>query len=294
MKWYSVPVGLLALLLVGLNTAILSSVLFVVAFIKWVLPIDSIRKVLSRVLIVIAETWIAVNSSLINLCTSTEFVVTGLEGLRYDGWYLVISNHQTWVDIPVLQKVFNRKIPFLKFFLKDILIWVPFLGLAWWALDFPFMKRYSKQQIERNPKLKGKDVEATRKACERFRHMPVSVMNFVEGTRFSSEKHASQHSPFPDLLKVKAGGVAFVLDAMGEQIQKLLDVTLIYPNGKPSILDLFLNRIPQVIVDIRERTIPKEMIGDYENDPVFREAFQQWLNHLWLEKQQTINRLKQA
>jgi 1-acyl-sn-glycerol-3-phosphate acyltransferase len=291
-KWYSIPVGVLALLLVGLNTAFLSSILFVAAFFKWLLPIKAVRNTLSRFLIVIAETWIAVNSYLIDLCTSTKFEITGLESLRYDGWYLVISNHQTWVDIPVLQKVFNRKIPFLKFFLKDILIWVPFLGLAWWALDFPFMKRYSKQQIEKNPKLKGKDVEATRKACERFRHMPVSVMNFVEGTRFNAHKHASQQSPFPDLLKVKAGGVAFVLDAMGEQIQTLLDVTLVYPGGKPSIMDLFFNRVPKVIVEIRERNIPAEMRGDYENDAVFRERFQKSLNQIWLEKQQAIDRLK--
>jgi 1-acyl-sn-glycerol-3-phosphate acyltransferase len=292
MKWYSIPVGVIALMLVATSTFLLSSILFLVAFFKWVLPIKPIRKILSKLLIDIAETWIAVNSRLIDLCTSTQFVITGMETLRYDGWYLVISNHQTWVDIPVLQKVFNRKIPFLKFFLKDILIWVPFLGLAWWALDFPFMKRYSKQQIEKNPKLKGKDVEATRKACERFRHLPVSVMNFVEGTRFSHEKHDEQASPFPDLLKVKAGGVAFVLDAMGEQIQTLLDVTLMYPSGQPSILDLFFNRIPKVVVDIRERKIPDDMVGDYENDMVFRERFQQWLNLIWHEKQEKINQLK--
>ncbi|MEO6171853.1 MAG: acetyltransferase, partial [Arenimonas sp.] len=199
---------------------------------------------------------------------------------------------QSWVDIPVLQKIFNHRIPFLKFFLKDQLIWVPFLGLAWWALDFPFMKRYSKAFLEKNPQLKGKDIEATRKACERFKHEPVSVMNFVEGTRFTSAKHQQQASPFKDLLKVKAGGIAFVLDTMGENIKSILDVTIVYSDALPGLFDLFAGRIRHVQIDIVEREIKPEMIGDYENDADFRTSFQAWLNSVWQEKQKTIERLQ--
>ncbi len=65
----------------------------------------------------------------------------GVDSLHQRGWYLVSSNHQSWVDILVLQRIFHGRIPFLKFFLKQELIWVPVIGLAWWALDFPFMKR---------------------------------------------------------------------------------------------------------------------------------------------------------
>src|SRR6185436_13395597 len=105
------------------------------------------------------------------------------------------------------------------------------LGLAWWALDFPFMKRYTKQQLAKRPELAGRDIEATRRACAKFMHIPVSIMNFVEGTRFTRAKHDSQESPFQFLLKPKAGGVAFVLDAMGRALQSILDVTIVYPNG---------------------------------------------------------------
>ena len=292
MKFFSSVFAFIAIGLVILSTLLHTSFLFVMAALKWLLPFQAVRKWLSWFLIKIAESCVAFNSWLIDVVTPTKFIITGLDSLKYEGWYLVISNHQSWVDIPVLQKIFNRRIPFLKFFLKDQLIWVPFLGLAWWALDFPFMKRYSKAFLEKNPQLKGKDIEATRKACERFKFQPVSVMNFVEGTRFTAAKHLRQASPFADLLKVKAGGIAFVLDTMGDSMKSILDVTIVYSDQKPGLVDLFAGRIRHVMIDIVERKITQEMIGDYENDAEFRGSFQKWLNTVWEEKQKTIERLK--
>jgi 1-acyl-sn-glycerol-3-phosphate acyltransferase len=292
MKFFSPVLAIISIVLVILSTLLQTSFLFLMALLKWLLPFRTIRKALSFFLIKIAENWVAFNSWLIDVITPTKFIVTGLESLKYEGWYLVISNHQSWVDIPVLQKIFNRRIPFLKFFLKDQLIWVPFLGLAWWALDFPFMKRYSKAFIEKNPQLKGKDIEATRKACERFKSQPVSVMNFVEGTRFTSAKHQRQASPFADLLKVKAGGIAFVLDTMGDSMKSILDVTIVYSDRRPGLFDLFAGRIHQIQIDVVEREITPGMVGDYENDAEFRARFQLWLNTVWEEKQKTIERLK--
>ncbi len=292
MKFFSPVLAVISIVLVILSTLLQTSFLFLIALLKWLLPFRAIRKALSIFLIKIAENWVAFNSWLIDVVTPTKFIVTGLESLKYEGWYLVISNHQSWVDIPVLQKIFNRRIPFLKFFLKDQLIWVPFLGLAWWALDFPFMKRYSKAFLEKNPQLKGKDIEATRKACERFKSQPVSVMNFVEGTRFTAAKHQRQASPFADLLKVKAGGIAFVLDTMGDSIKSILDVTIVYSDRRPGLFDLFAGRIRHIQIDIVEREITPEMVGDYENDAEYRNRFQTWLNKIWHEKQKTIERLK--
>ncbi len=292
MKFFSLVFAVIALGLVMISTLLHTSFLFFIALLKWLLPFREIRKSLSFVLIKIAESWVAFNSMLIDIVTPTKFVVTGMDSLKYEGWYLVISNHQSWVDIPVLQKIFNRRIPFLKFFLKGELIWVPFLGLAWWALDFPFMQRYSKSKLKKNPHLKGKDIEATRKACERFKFQPVSVMNFVEGTRFTPIKHERQNSPFKDLLKVKAGGIAFVLDTMGDSMKAILDVTIVYSDARPTIMDLFAGRIRHVQIDIVERQITLDLIGDYENDTAFRIHFHAWLNTVWQEKQKTIDRLK--
>jgi 1-acyl-sn-glycerol-3-phosphate acyltransferase len=208
------------------------------------------------------------------------------------GHYLVLANHQSWVDIPVLQAIFNRRIPLLRFFLKSQLFWVPLLGLAWWALDFPFMKRYSREQLERRPELAGRDIEATRRACAKFRALPVSIMNFVEGTRFTPAKHAKQVSPFARLLKPKAGGIAFVLDAMGDALHSILDITIVYPKGRPSMADLFADRIGEVRIEVQQYPIPAELrAGDYKNDPAFRERVQAWINSLWSSKDRTIAEL---
>jgi 1-acyl-sn-glycerol-3-phosphate acyltransferase len=243
----------------------------------------------------LAESWIGVNSAMMGLFTRTRFQVSGDADLERDGHYLVLANHQSWVDILVLQKVFNRRIPLLRFFLKRSLFWVPVLGLAWWALDFPFMGRYTRKQIARNPELGRRDMEVTRKACEKFNAIPVAVMNFVEGTRFTPAKHDSQGSPFRHLLKPKSGGVAFVLDAMGKGLHALLDVTIVYPKGIPSMIDLMANRLPEVKVLVRKLPIPAELInGNYQDDRTFRAQFQQWMNGLWEQKDADISRLLES
>jgi 1-acyl-sn-glycerol-3-phosphate acyltransferase len=195
------------------------------------------------------------------------------------------------VDIPVLQKVFNRRIPFLRFFLKQQLIWVPLLGPAWWALDFPFMKRYSRETLARHPELRGRDREATRRACAKFRHLPVSVMNFAEGTRFTPAKHDAQASPYRHLLRPRAGGLAFVLDAMGDVLHAILDVTIVYADGPCSMADLIAGRVRDVRLHVRERPVEPSLRGDYENDAAFRERFQAWINGLWQQKDAQVGRM---
>jgi 1-acyl-sn-glycerol-3-phosphate acyltransferase len=281
----------LALLLLAASTVAHVLVLFALTLVKLVLPWRGARVALSRALVVIAESWIGVNGVLFDLFTRTRWRVEGLEGLRPDGNYLVLCNHQSWVDIPVLQKIFNRRIPFLRFFLKSQLIWVPLLGPAWWALDFPFMKRHSREQLAKRPELAGKDRETTRRACEKFRHMPVSVMNFVEGTRFTPAKHEAQGSPYGHLLRPRAGGVAFVLDAMGEGLHAILDVTIVYADGAGSMMDLIAGRIRDIRVQVRQRSIEPALRGDYENDPDFRERFQAWINALWAQKDADVGKM---
>ncbi len=273
------------LLLIAVNTLVNALPLLAVAVFKAILPSRRARLACNPVLIWFAETWIAINSVMIDRFTRTRFHVEEQAALRTDGHYLVLANHQSWVDIVVLQKVFNRRIPFLRFFLKRQLFWVPVLGLCWWALDFPFMGRYTRQQIAKNPELGRRDMEATRRACEKFREIPVSVMNFVEGTRFTPQKHARQASPYRHLLKPKSGGVAFVIDAMGDGLHAVLDVTIVYPGGRPSMVDLMGGRIPEIRVIVRERPIPQALLGgDYQDDRAFRARFQQWMNGLWEEK----------
>ncbi|MBI2381768.1 MAG: acyltransferase [Gammaproteobacteria bacterium] len=266
------------------NTLFWALPIFLLALLKLALPIPPLTRALSRALNFCATSWISVNSLVHGLTLDLDWRVEGLEDLKSDDWYLVVANHQSWTDIFVLQKVFNRKIPFLKFFLKQELLYVPVLGLAWWALDFPFMKRHSKDYLKKNPHMKGKDAETTRKACEKFRHIPISVMNFVEGTRFTPAKKAQQASPFQRLLKPKAGGAGMVLSAMGGQLHRMLDVTIAYPEGAPSFWEFLSGKIRRVHVHVRSLPIAADMLGDYESDKEYRARFQTWLNGIWQEK----------
>lgn len=279
-------------LLIAANTVLHVLPLLLVALVKALLPFDRLRRASNPLLTGLAENWIGVNNWMIDRFTGTRVDVQEDAVLQVDGHYLVLANHQSWVDILVLQKVFNRRIPLLRFFLKRQLFWVPLLGLAWWALDFPFMGRYTPKQIARRPELAGRDTEATRRACEKFRAIPVAIMNFVEGTRFTPGKHAAHGAPYRHLLKPKSGGVAFVLDAMGEGLHAILDVTIAYPGGRPSMMDLLADRIPEIRVHLRQRSIPDELLrGDYQNDRAFRARFQQWMNGLWREKDADMTRL---
>ena len=287
--------GVVTILLLLFNTLVLIGPLLLIALFKRIAPNQALRDRCSRGVMWVAETWAEIDKAIFALCTPTHWDIRGGGELRMDTSYLVISNHQSWVDIPALVQAFNRKTPYFKFFLKKELIWVPFLGLAFWALDYPFMKRYSKAFLEKHPELKGKDLEITKAACEKFKRMPVTVVNYLEGTRFTPAKQAQQQSPYQNLLKPKAGGVAFVLAALGEQLDTLLDVTLVYPKGpRPGFWDLLCGRVPRVIVDIQAREIdPALWQGDYENDAQFRQYVQNWVSQLWEQKDQRIEQLRQ-
>jgi 1-acyl-sn-glycerol-3-phosphate acyltransferase len=285
-------VFLIATLLMVINALFWVPILLVFSSLKLILPFKAVRLAIDPILLSIAEAWIWGNSAWMALTQRTTWDVQGLEGLDANSWYMVNSNHQSWVDILVLQHLLNRRIPLLKFFLKQQLIWVPVMGLAWWALEFPFMRRHTEDYLKKHPEMRGKDQETTRKACAKYALIPTSVMNFLEGTRFTRAKHAKQLSPYHHLLKPKAGGMALALNAMGDKFQAILDVTIVYPDGAPTFTDFLLGKVHRIVVRVRGLPIPKHlMAGDYAQDPAFREAFAQWVQQLWREKDAQISAL---
>jgi 1-acyl-sn-glycerol-3-phosphate acyltransferase len=288
-KYFPGPVrGILTLVIYLINTLFWSTPIFILTFLKFVVPIPAFRRFCTRVLHDLVSYWVSVNNFTQRLFCDTRWEVTGIENLRPKGWYLVVANHQSWVDILVLQRVFNRRIPLLTFFIKKELIWVPLLGQAWWALEFPFMKRYATAYLKKHPEKRGKDIEATQKACEKFKHQPIAVMNFIEGTRFTPEKHRRSASPYANLLRTKAGGMALVLATVGQQLHRILDVTIVYPNGRKTFWEFMCGKIDRIHVQVDQIPVTHQMIGDYVADRAFKRQFQAWLNDLWTKKDQRI------
>ncbi|MCF8206976.1 MAG: acyltransferase [Methylotenera sp.] len=277
--------GSLAAAVLALNTLLIALALLPPALLKLLLPLKPLRRRCDRLMNALASGWVAINNAWIAALQPQAWEVQGVEGLKPRGWYLLSCNHRSWVDILVLQRVFHRRVPFLKFFLKQELIWVPVIGLAWWALDFPFMNRGKGGggDARRN------DLQRTRAACEKFKLNPTTVMNFVEGTRFSPAKQAAQQSPYRHLLKPKIGGLGVALAAMGEQFEALLDVSIVYPQGTPSFWQLLSGRCGAVSVHVRQLPIPVELLGrDPMRDKAYRQRLGAWVDAQWQAKDELI------
>ncbi|CAM3586436.1 acyltransferase [Parendozoicomonas haliclonae] len=286
--------GSLAAILIVANTVACSIPLFAVALLKAVLPLRGFRIVCSRVLNGIVSFWISINNIVMKLCSPMAVSASGIEtlqGMDPGASFLVTSNHQSWADIVLVQILLNRKVPQLKFFLKQELIWVPVLGLCWWALDFPFMKRHTKEYLAKHPEKKGEDLKTTRKACEKFKDSPVCIYNFVEGTRFTPAKHKRQGSPYKYLLKPKSGGVGFVMGAMGDKIKHMINITIEYRDQAPSFWEFLCGRCPSAHLHVELVKIPEEFLGrNYMEDREFRADIQKWVNVLWEEKDRFMDR----
>jgi len=285
-------VGAIAGFLLVLNVIFWIVILFIFSIPKILIPWPPLLKIINKILQWIGENWIACNSGWMWLTQKTRWDVEGAQNLNHDGWYMVVSNHQSWVDILVMQHLLNRKIPILKFFIKRELIKVPLMGFAWWALDYPFLYRHSSEYLKQHPEQAGKDFEATRKACEKFATIPTSVMNFLEGTRYTPAKHDKQKSEYKYLLRPKSGGLALALNVLGEKFSSMLDITIVYPDGIPGFGDFLCGKVKRITVRMRTIEIPKPLLqGDYENDQAFRDSMHKWVQELWREKDKQIEML---
>ena len=285
--------GFIILLIVTVNTILSFCPLLSFAIVKFLIPFKSFQRLMINWTMAMASNWVSCNSKIFSIFSKTKWEISGLDQLNFNSWYLLIVNHSSWVDIIVLQTIFNTRIPFLKFFIKRELVWLPILGIAWLALDMPFMKRYSKKYLEKHPQAKGKDLEVTRMACEKFRDVPTSVINFIEGTRFTEKKKLQYKSPYKFLLPPRAGGVALVLSSMGEMFDVILDVTIIYPKKTPTFWDMICGQLDHVIIDIVKRPVEDWMIDtNYIEDDQYRKRFHRWLGEIWNEKDTKISRLK--
>jgi 1-acyl-sn-glycerol-3-phosphate acyltransferase len=281
--------GLVSVLLLVVITLFWSIPLIFLTLLKVITPTRALRLVVLRGLNGVALNWIGCNLWWMRHWLKPRLTVTLPEGLAPEQRWLVISNHRSWTDIFMLLMALHRKIPMPRFFLKHQLIWIPIVGLAWWALEYPFMRRFSREQIDRDPRLAQIDRQATERMCERAREMPLAIFNFVEGTRFTPAKRDAQNSPYQHLLRPKAGGIAQVLSQLGDQLDGVLDVTLRYDNPRPTFWGFLCGREGAISLEARRLEVPAWMCAsNYHDDPLYKERFHSWLNALWQEKDQAL------
>lgn len=277
--------GTIATIALFINTVLISLFVIISAPFVWMVPWKPWRHYGKRWMFLFPMLWAYVNYGILLLSTCGKWRTHGNDMLSRKHWYLLISNHQSYTDILILTAFFRNKLPILKFFMKQELLWsLPLAGLASYLLGYPFMKRVSHQDIRKNPALKDHDVNQARKACKKFAAFPTTVINFVEGTRFTTEKHQRQRSPYQHLLKPKAGGIALVIEEMHEQLTGIVDATIQYQPQQASLWDILCGRIDTIDIHYRLLPIQPDLVGNYYKDRSFRRHFQQWLNDVWEDK----------
>lgn len=283
----------LAPMLILAATVLLIVPMIIAALAKLLLPFSGVRRVGRRIVVGIAELWMTIVVMCFRLSYRTSIEVTGDTDFDRSHSYLMLCNHLSWIDVPVLLRAFHGRLPFYRFFLKRSLIWMPLLGIAFWALEYPFIRFRSEKYLERHPEKRGEGLETARRACRQLRNIPSTIVNFPEGAINTREKHQRQRPPYRHLLRPHAGGPSLVISAMGLQLDALLDVTIHYPAGPPSIPDFMLDRIPSVHVHVRRIDIPPDLVGgDYRNDPEFRARFRAWINDVWHGKDLLLEEMK--
>lgn len=284
--------------LISLVTVILSIPVFVGALIRLILPVKPLLHLLDQMNQQIYHLWVGNNQMLLKLTNRIKWDIQGLnEAPSVKGSCIIISNHVSWTDIVMLGCIYGKKIPLTKFFLKQSLIYIPILGQVCYSLGMPFLRRYSRTEILKNPKLMTRDINATRKACNILLEHPSTLVNFVEGTRYTPQKAREQKSPHHHLMPPKAASLAIALGIIGKDIECLFNTTLLYPenSGKGNVFIAMLSgRLTRVIARIeviKPEQIKEELIGDYLNDKQFKRQFTVFLRNLWQEKDRMIGQL---
>ena len=274
--------GITAALFISISTVLWCIPLFLMGLVHFLFPINAFRSGLGRFMDRIIDGWVFSNRFMVQCLHITHIEKPPLlQELDRNHWNVVVCNHQSWTDILVLQNTLLGHIPPLKFFTKKALIYVPLLGIAMWLLGFPYVRRYSTAQLEKDPSLREHDRSATLKACHGFLQRPTSVLNFLEGTRYSNEKKLNQSSPYSHLLTPKTGGLGYVCDALDPHIDNIIDVTIVYPDGPPGFWAFLCGRCSRVYFQARR----------YPSPPVDRDGRKEWVDGLWREKDVEISRM---
>ncbi|WP_296208116.1 acyltransferase [Psychrobacter sp. UBA3480] len=264
----------------------------------WLMGVGKVitgASIADKAVIKIATHWISSNSALIdNMLPRKDWRINLPDDIHTNGKYLLVSNHQSWVDTSIVQYIGEKRLPLTRFFTKFELIYIPIVGQAFYFLDFPMMRRHSKEAIAKNPALKGKDIEEAKRACALLKDKPFTLLNYLEGTRFTKAKQAQQKSPYKHLLKPRAGGLSLAISALGEDIDGILDMTIVYPDGVPSYGDLWKGNIKRLGVDLRYIDIPDTLFesikqGGYENDEETKAQMFDWVEQVWRQKDERIS-----
>jgi 1-acyl-sn-glycerol-3-phosphate acyltransferase len=284
--------GLITVTIIALVLT-LGVIVLTIVNIPRLIPLQSIKKNIGKLSNEIGSLIVATLKLSIKVIHRPKWEFELPENLETSNWYIGMSNHLSWGDIFILLFAGHRKVPLLKFFMKDELKWIPILYLVHKTVDMPFLKRHSMKNVKKNPELRTLDMIAAQKAAKRFARNPSVAFSFAEGTRYTPQKHATQRSPYFQLLKPKIGALNIALSGMPE-VTHLLDFTIIYKTNKTSAWNFVCGDMNDVQVIVQKHQLPKEILERNSSDVDYKNIFQSFINDKWLEKSKMLETVKQS
>lgn len=178
---------------------------------------------------------------------------------------LILPNHQTMADVMVVLSHAWRaaRIGDMKWFVKDVVKWVPGPGWGMVFLDCIFLRRNWARDRARIHQLFGKF---------QAEGIPIFLVSFLEGTRKTAAKHAKSieyarekglYPPKHTMIPRTKGFVATMIGLRGH-LDAVHDLTIAYPGRVPGLFDCFAGRVQRVDIHVRRFAIAELPEADAE------------------------------
>jgi len=183
---------------------------------------------------------------------------------------IVVANHQTWFDIPILQGLICDSGTIAKFLIKRELAWLPIVGWLCFALGFPRLYR------GKGARSRDQDLASIQSVSAELREEPGALLIFAEGTRYTETKYKKQKSPYEGLLKPKTGGLEIALKTVLPETP-VVDVTIKYLDEDTNFWRWLSGSKNDIAITIKQ----------FRADEITNTKL--WLDERWKHKEHLLN-----
>ncbi len=198
-----------------------------------------------------AHLWWGWCTSAVQILHGIRLEITGDDIPRHEN-AVVILNHQSMADITVLLMYAKAKgrLGDMKWFVKDVLKYVPGVGWGMVFLDCLFIKRNWTDDKNK--------IQAVFQKVIRYK-IPVWVISFLEGTRFTQAKKersqayaAKQGMPLLNhVLLPRTKGFVSTVQGLGDHAHAVYDMTIGYIGKTPTLSDWIKGHVKVVYLNVR-------------------------------------------
>jgi 1-acyl-sn-glycerol-3-phosphate acyltransferase len=243
------------------------AVLLPISIISWLIPLPAVSRCCTVTADHIYGIAVKLDTFWMQHILGIELVIKGKTNTHQSP--VVMCNHQSWFDIPLVQHVITGNGPIIKFLVKREIVWIPVIGWICLVLNFPRLRR------GKNNGTGESDFSIIRKASKGHGNDSGALLIFPEGTRFSEAKKVKQKTLYHHLLKPKAGGLRMIKQHASADTN-LVDITINYHQKNVHIWNCLRADPAKITITIEHYNLKE--IDDIET----------WLNNRWLEKDKLL------